>query len=131
MHTTGQVIAPPVKVQLRDSNGQPVNAAGIAIVLSISSGTGNLLGSIVQLTDDRPATFSDLRIADLGTQQLRASSIGNAPAISTPFQITAAAPRALRRLQVRHSPPTFDSNSLPRSKPEYWTALEIQSTGPA
>jgi hypothetical protein len=47
----GQVINPPVTVRAQDSAGRPVSMAGIPIVLSLSSGTGTLLGTLVQVTD--------------------------------------------------------------------------------
>ena len=88
----GEVIAPPVRVQLRNAAGQPVNAAGVAIVLSLYSGTGTLFGGVVQVTDaSGTATFSDLRIGAVGPKQLRAASAADAPVNSNSFLITAAA----------------------------------------
>jgi Bacterial Ig-like domain (group 1)/NHL repeat len=89
----GQVIAPPITVQVVDGAGQPVNASGIPIFMSLSAGTGILSGSLVQLTNANGiATFSDLRISETGSKQLRASSEEQLPAYSNTFQITAGAP---------------------------------------
>ncbi len=86
----GQVIAPPVTVRIQDGQGQPVAMAGVAVVLSLSSGTGTLLGTVVQLTDDTGlATFQDLRIGETGTKRLRASTSQQAPVDSSSFEITA------------------------------------------
>jgi adhesin/invasin len=88
----GQAIAPPVTVQVRDGSGKPVNVAGVPIVLSLSAGTGTLLGTLVQLTDSTgTATFNDLNIAATGAKRLRATSSQQAPVDSIPFQITAGA----------------------------------------
>ncbi len=86
----GTNIAPPVTVQLRDSLGNGIGTAGIPIVMSLSSGTGTLIGTIVQLTDTTgTATFSDLKIGQTGVKTLRASSSQQAPADSSQFTITA------------------------------------------
>jgi adhesin/invasin len=86
----GQVINPPVTVRMQDASGQPVSAAGVPIVLSLSSGTGTLLGTLVQLTDGTGlATFKDVHIGETGTKRLRATASQEVPADSNPFQITA------------------------------------------
>jgi adhesin/invasin len=86
----GQIIAPPVTVQVRDGSGNPVRVPGIPVVLSLSSGTGALSGTVVQLTDATGlATFNDLKIGAVGTKTLRAASPQQAPVDSKPFQITA------------------------------------------
>ncbi len=88
----GSSIAPPVTVQLRDSVGNAIRIAGVSIVMSLSSGTGTLLGTIVQLTDTTgTATFSDLKIGQAGIKTLRASSSQHAPSDSSQFTITAGA----------------------------------------
>jgi adhesin/invasin len=92
----GQVIAPPVKVQIQDSSGAGSNTAGLPIILSLSSGTGTLLGTLVQLTDGTgTATFSDLRINSVGPKLLTATSSSQPPALSNPFQITASTPSTI------------------------------------
>lgn len=86
----GQAINPPVTVRVRDASGQPVSVAGVPIVLSLSSGTGTLLGTLVQLTDATGvATFADLRITQTGTMRLRATANLEIPADSDTFQILA------------------------------------------
>lgn len=85
----GQVINPPVSVRVQDASGQPVSVEGLPIVLSLSSGAGALLGTLVQLTNAMGlATFNDLSIAETGTKRLRATANQEIPADSNAFQIT-------------------------------------------
>jgi adhesin/invasin len=92
----GQVIAPSVMVQIQNSSGGASNTPGVPIVLSLSSGTGPLLGTIVQLTDATgTATFNDLRISATGAKQLTATSQSQLSAVSNAFQITAGAPASI------------------------------------
>uniref|UniRef100_Q020K9 Ig domain protein, group 1 domain protein n=1 Tax=Solibacter usitatus (strain Ellin6076) TaxID=234267 RepID=Q020K9_SOLUE len=92
----GQIIAPAVTVQVRGSNGNAMQVPGIPVLLSISSGTGTLFGTVVQLSDATGlATFNDLRIGAVGTTTLRATSTQQAPVNSNPFQITAGVPAGI------------------------------------
>jgi adhesin/invasin len=85
----GQVVAPPVTVQLQDAAGHPVAVAGVPVVISLSSGTGTLSGTQVRLTDPNgTATFNDLSINQAGTKQLAATAPGQISAASAPFSIT-------------------------------------------
>ena len=86
----GQIIAPPVTVQVLGSSGNAMQVPGIPIFLSLSSGTGALFGTVVQVTDATGlATFNDLKIGTVGTMTLRAASTQQPPVNSNPFQITA------------------------------------------
>ena len=97
--TAAQVITPAVSVRVQDASGQPVSEEGLPIILSLSSGTGTLIGTLVQLTDATGvATFPDLRIAEAGTKRLRAISIQQIPADSNNFQITAGAAASITAL---------------------------------
>jgi adhesin/invasin len=88
----GQTISPAVKVRVTDSSGSPIPTAGIPILISLSSGTGTLSGTTVQVTDSSgTATFGDLSIDLTGTKQLRAISDQNVPAVSSAFQISPGA----------------------------------------
>jgi adhesin/invasin len=88
----GTVIAPPVRVQIQDSSSQPVNLSGIAILITLSEGTGTLSGTTVQLTDANGiATFGDLSIDLAGSKRLRALGSAQTSADSGQFQISAAA----------------------------------------
>ncbi len=89
----GQVIAPPVTVQVLDSTGHPVSASGVPVIMSLATGTGTLSGSLVQLTDANGiATFGDLRINQTGSKGLRAAAQQQLPANSNPFQIVPGPP---------------------------------------
>jgi adhesin/invasin len=93
---SGQVIAPPVTVQIQNSSGSASNTAGLPIVLSLSSGTGTLLGTVVQLTDvTGTASFNDLHISAVGPKQFTAASASQPSAVSFTFQITAGAPATM------------------------------------
>ena len=87
---SGQAISPPVTVQVRDTLGAPVNTAGIAISMTLASGSGALSGSSVSVTAANGiATFDNLRIDLAGTKSLRATAIELTPAESNPFIVTA------------------------------------------
>jgi adhesin/invasin len=86
----GQLMAPSVTVQVQDSQGRPIGLSGIAVVLSIASGTGTFGGTPVQSTNSNGlATFPDLTFSQAGTKTLRATALAQAPATSASFQITA------------------------------------------
>ena len=88
----GQSNTPAVTVQLHDAGGNPVAQAGVTIMISLSSGTGTLGGTLSQVTDASGlATFSNLWINLIGSKQLTAASAGLTSAVSTAFTITAAA----------------------------------------
>jgi hypothetical protein len=88
----GLPITPAVTVQLRDVGGNPVAQAGVTIMISLSSGTGALGGTLSQVTDASGlATFSNLWINLVGSKQLTAASAGLTSALSSAFTITAAA----------------------------------------
>jgi uncharacterized protein (TIGR03437 family) len=95
----GQVIAPPVTVRLQSASGQLMAAGGVPVVLSLSSGSGTLFGTVVQLTDGTGlATFNDLRIGQTGAKRLRATSPQQAPAESNSFEITAGTATSITAL---------------------------------
>jgi hypothetical protein len=71
------VITPAVTVRLRDSLGNNVLTPGIAIGISIASGTGILSGTISQPTDaNGAAIFPDLSIDLAGGKTLAAGGTG-------------------------------------------------------
>ncbi|MGB5874278.1 MAG: hypothetical protein WBH56_11195, partial [Bacteroidota bacterium] len=87
----GSPITPPVTVQLRDSLGNDVPAAGVNITVQLSSGTGTLSGTTTMPTDKSGlATFDNLSINVAGQKILGATSGGLSPALSSPFEISAA-----------------------------------------
>lgn len=63
-------------------------ANGVAITLSLNSGSGTLNGTLTQSTDPTGrATFGDLSFSATGTKTLRAASSTLTSAISAPFEI--------------------------------------------
>jgi hypothetical protein len=95
--TAGAVITPHLEVQVRDALGSDVAAPGIPIVVTLTAGSGTLLGTTTRDTDvNGLAEFDDLSIQTAGAgDQLTASSGSLTAAVSTGFDITAAAPAAL------------------------------------
>lgn len=86
--TQGEVIAPPITVQVQDQNGNDLAEAGISINFTLTTGTGALSGTTTQLTDlDGLGTFNDLNIDQTGIKRLTASSSGLTPIESSDFTI--------------------------------------------
>jgi hypothetical protein len=92
----GRSMAPTVTIQLLDASGDPVALPGVTVTLSLTNGTGTLLGTSSQTSDPSGlATFDNLSIDLAGSKQLTATSAGLAPAVSDPFSITAAEASAI------------------------------------
>lgn len=84
---TNSILA-PVVVQVEDPSSNAVPISGVAITLSLNTGSGAINGTLMQSTDSSgKATFSGLSFTAAGTKTLRAASSGLTSAISTPFQI--------------------------------------------
>src|SRR5439155_1407815 len=89
--TAGVAIAPALTVQLRDAFGNNVSS-GIAVVMSLSSGTGTLSGNRTNNTDAAGlATFNNLSINLSGSKNLSATSGALTPAVSSSFTLSPAA----------------------------------------
>jgi hypothetical protein len=85
-------ISPAVTVRIRDSLGNNVPTSGLAIALSLTSGTGTLSGTTSRATDTSGlATFSDLSVNLAGKKIITASSALLASAVSDTFTIAAGA----------------------------------------
>jgi hypothetical protein len=85
----GAIVTPEVQVQALGTNGEAT--VGAAISVSLGSGTGNLSGTLTQVTDNNGiAHFNDLSINATGPKTLSATSAtGNAPPTnSNPFLVT-------------------------------------------
>ena len=90
-----QTITPAVTVQLQDNSNNNVTDPNIPITMTLSSGTGTLLGTTTQMTNASGlATFNDLSINVTGAKQLTASSGSLTPATSNSFNITQSTPVA-------------------------------------
>ena len=94
------LITPPITLQIRDSLGNSIAAAGLPVTLAISAGTGTLSGTTTQQTDTSGrATFSGLSINLAGIKTLSASAPGLTTATSTTFTISPGTGTALRFVQ--------------------------------
>ena len=84
-------ISPAVRVQLTDQFGNNVRQSGVAVEMSLTSGTGTLSGTTPKATNSLGiAEFSDLEIDGVGTKQITASSPGLDDAVSNNFNIVNA-----------------------------------------
>jgi hypothetical protein len=93
----GATLAPLI-VQIEDANSNAVPESGVAVTVSLATGSGTLSGTLTQLTDATGrATFPDLSVNLIGskTLQVAASAADLSPAISASFIISPAAPAAL------------------------------------
>jgi hypothetical protein len=98
--TAGVSIAPPMTVQLQDALNNPVAAAGVAVSLTLTTGTGSLAGTVTRNTDGTGlATFDDISISAAGSKNITASSAGVTSAVSSSFAISAAAASQLTFVQ--------------------------------
>jgi adhesin/invasin len=117
----GQAIAPPVTVQVEDTAGNPVATAGIAVLMTLSAGTGVLSGTVVQTTNASGlATFSDLSIDQIGTKQLRAISTEQTPAVSNTFEVAPA--------PISQTVPVFGSPQAAEQLQPFNTPLQVRVT---
>jgi len=86
---TNAPIAPATIVQALDSYGNPVSTNGVAISISLGSGTGSLTGTTNASTDNAgQAAFANLRLTAIGTKQLAASATPLAEVTSSSFSVT-------------------------------------------
>ena len=91
----GAVIAPPVKVAVRDSVGNVVTASTASITVALTNGTGtagaHLGGTVTVSAASGVATFSTLSVDLVGTgYTLTASATGLTSATSGSFNVAAA-----------------------------------------
>jgi hypothetical protein len=78
----------PVVVTVEDTNGAGVFDSGVSVTLSLSSGSGNLTGTLTQVTDGNGnATFNDLAIDQSGPKQFTAAASGFANVTSATFNV--------------------------------------------
>ena len=93
----GQIIAPPVAVQLTDSAGNPVAQAGVQVSLVFNTGSIVRASPATAATDAAGlATFAALSIAQAGTYIAQAQAAGLASVQSGPFTISASSPAAVQ-----------------------------------
>lgn len=86
---TNAPITPAPTVQLRDAYGNNVATSGVAVAMSLTSGSGILIGTTSANTDSSGlAAFANLRLTTVGAKLLAASASPLAGATSTSFTVT-------------------------------------------
>jgi hypothetical protein len=98
----GQVIAPPVTVQITDAQGNRITSANNTVTLALGANPGGstLGGTLTVAAVNGIAVFSDLSLDKVGTgYTLVASSTGLTAATSSVFNITPANASALQFVQ--------------------------------
>ncbi len=107
-NTNAGSILSPVVVQVVDSaTGNSVAKNGVAVTVSLASGTGILSGTLTRNTDSTgKATFNDLSLNLAGSKTLLATAIAAnvTPVTSGSFSITAGAPTQLALASAIASP---------------------------
>jgi len=118
--TGGAIISPSVTVQLESAGNAKLAQPGVAVTLTLSSGTGTLLGTTTRSTDATGlAVFNDLRCTLIGAKTLTAASVGFNSATSANFNITLGPPA---RLVIKTEPPaTATAGVLFSPQPVLWT----------
>ena len=116
----GAVITPPVTVQLQDTKGVNVAQPGVAVAMTLSSGTGTLLGTTTRTTDSTGrAVFANLSCTLIGAKKLTASNVNYTPVTSASFNITLGPPA---RLAIQRQPPGSATAGVPfNPQPVLWT----------
>jgi hypothetical protein len=91
-------------VQLRDSDGQDLEQAGVSVTVAVVSGAGTLTGTTTQLTDSKgQARFTDLRIdGGTGAHVLIFAAAGFTSVVSDPIDV--------QQPSVGNQPPTAVSD---------------------
>jgi hypothetical protein len=74
----GVAISPAPTVTITDAEGNPVVGANVTVALQTINGTGTLVGSTLSASTDSGgvATFSNLKVSDVGKYKLVATSDG-------------------------------------------------------
>ncbi len=88
----GATISPPVVVAVQDADGNTVTTAtsAVSVAIGTNGGGGTLSGTTTKSAVNGVATFSDLRVSNVGTgYTLSVSSPTLAGATSTPFAVVA------------------------------------------
>jgi adhesin/invasin len=93
----GQIIAPPVTVQVKDGSGNPVAQAGVQVSLIFDTAAVVRTSPATAATDTTGlATFAALTIAQAGTYIAQAQAAGLASGQSGTFTISAGIPTAIQ-----------------------------------
>jgi len=97
----GEVLAPALKIQIKDPMGDDAALPGVLISVALTNGSGSLNGTLTQFSDaNGVATFDDLSINVAGMgKRLTFSSPPMTSAVSAAFTITPAAASQIVILQ--------------------------------
>ncbi len=91
-------------VEIRDSAGNPISTATNAVTVALTTGTGNLSGTLTVNAIAGVATFSNLTMDLVGANKvITASAAGLTSAASNAFAITAGIPQASSTVQTSPS----------------------------
>ena len=103
-------------VQLVDGVGAAINQSGVEISVALSSGGGELLGTLTQTSDaNGQATFDDLSIVGLvGERTLAFTATGLTPVTSATITITAGAASVVTST-VTATPISLEANGMASS----------------
>jgi hypothetical protein len=106
--TAGQVLSPPVTVQILDIFGNPLTTGSSVVSLALSP-AASLGGTTKRASAGGAATFNDLVVTKAGTYRLTATVPGLPAALSQPFTVGAA---AASRLVFVTQPATITAGGL-------------------
>jgi hypothetical protein len=84
----GDVITPPITVNVEDASGGIVPSDDSAVTLSVASGPGSLGGTLTVNAVNGVATFSDITVSSTGTESLQATDGSLTSTISASFSVT-------------------------------------------
>lgn len=94
---SGDTLAPPSVIELRDAGNLPVLQAGVTMTASKATGSGVLSGTLTAVTDSTGrATFRALILTGAGAHTLRFSAVGLTAATSGAITISNAPATALQ-----------------------------------
>lgn len=82
-------------VHILDSGGALLTSGTAAVTLTLTSGSGSLLGTSTVQAVGGVATFAGLKMEVVGTKQLSATSPGSANAVSNNFSVVHGAPSVI------------------------------------
>ena len=106
--TAGEVISPPVRVELIDGQGNVVTGQNRTVSLQLQGTGGTLSGTTSATTSGGVATFSNLSVSHAGTYTLRASATGVNAATSSSFSVS---PGAAAKLAFLTQPSAVDAGA--------------------
>jgi len=117
--TAGNAISPPITVDVKDANGNPVTTDNTSVTLSVASGPGALSGTVTVAAVNGVATFPNLVLNQAGTYTLQAADSTDNLSGFVSGSFTIAAPVA----------PTFTLDTPPAAVVGVPYSYQFQATG--